>query len=246
MLKNRKINEYLKSHPEVLCVDDTAAYFIPEDKIPDISWFRDRRHDFETLARTRKPWYLSRKFLIPVAAVLILAVLLAATPVGNVVADVIYKTVIRTFEGGLTIQHGQSTGNAQVEVYRSTYKSVEEVRAVYSGKIAHSTTGTLEEIKMEKTDFSLIIFSTYSIPDNGTVLLTQTVMDGKTEWAGFMDVNGGQAVKFRLKDGTEINGYVSNNIAYAIAYKDYMFIEFNSEHISYEGFIDFLKGIKID
>ncbi|MFZ5975626.1 MAG: DUF4367 domain-containing protein [Bacillota bacterium] len=252
MVRKKRIKKYIKQHPEIFDVDENrVSHHISEDKIPDISWFYERNPDVikakEPSAQPRKPWYLSMKLLIPVSAVLLIAVFLAATPVGRVVADAIYKTVEQCFNNEVNVKHGQGDIQSEKEdETKSTYNSIEEARLNYSGKIAYSEIETLEKIEIEKTDFSTVISSTYTTPQNLTFYITQTVYKGETEWSSSIASSDGQPIKHTLKNGIEANGYINEKTAYAIAYMNNVSIQLTTNDVNYEEFMRFIKSIEIE
>jgi hypothetical protein len=248
MFTNKKIKTYIKRHPEILETDnEKVSYQIDEDKIPDIDWLFERPDVKAIMSpKPKAHWYSSKKFIIAVTVILLFVAFMIATPVGSTVADAVYKTIIQSSQGEISVQHGQNSSGSQLKVTTTEYSSIEELRSVYSGKIAHSTKGTLEKIELSEPDFAMVIDLTYSVPGNRMIFLTQTVSSVKTEWSGVINSPNGKTFRQKLKDGTEVVGYVTEQSAYATAYKDYMFIELYAENISYESFMDFLNSISID
>jgi len=240
---------YIKSHPEILEVDnETMSYQIDEDKKPDIDWLFQRPEIKEIYkpSKTKSPWYSSKKFVIAITVILLFAIFMIATPAGSTVADAVYKTIIQSDSGEISVQHGQSSSGSKLDTMSTEYNSIEELRSVYPGKIAHSTKGTLVKLEFSEPDFATVIDSTYSVQDNNTIFLTQTISSVRTEWSGVADSFTGNSFRHKLKDGTEVVGYITQQTAYATANKDYMLIELHADDISYETFMGFLDSIEID
>lgn len=253
MAKKKRMKEYIKQHPEIFEVNENiAASFISDEDIPDIRWFYQQNQTIleeaggKKPAKSKKRWYLSKKVLIPVSAVLVLAVFFSATPIGRAMAETIYRTVMQCFNGEVSIKHGSGDINMQTETANKlTYYTVEEVRSIYHVKVAFSEAETLQKIEVEAMDYSTILFSTYTTKEKHTISIMQMAAENDAEWSSTIILNEGRPVKEKLSDGTEAIGFVGDDSAYAIAYKDNTSMKFSSDDASFEEFTRFIRSIEI-
>ncbi|MHB1314210.1 MAG: hypothetical protein ACYCX2_01845 [Christensenellales bacterium] len=250
-MREKKIKQYIKEHPELLSADDDTATFIPDGEIPDIQWFLEENRGLlgEKETRTKKkPWYQSKWFLVPTATVLVFGIFCATTPIGNATADIIYDTLVEWFTGKVTIrsqsgriQPGQEDPDT---VQETSFRTLGEVRAEFKVKIAENEAAAPEKIIVQADDAFIRIISTHTTP-GGAIVLNQLIMYVNSGGTSIVDINHGQPLKEALPDGTEITGYVDAGSAYAVGHLEDMTIEISSESITYDEFVNFIKGIRI-
>lgn len=110
-MRDSKIKKFIQQHPEVFSHSQEYSPFISDMDIPDISWFYKRNQHLlephmKAYQKATKPWYLYKRFLVPVCTALVLGVFLSSTVPGRAIAEKIYNTVINMSSGQFSIQHG--------------------------------------------------------------------------------------------------------------------------------------------
>jgi len=242
-----KPKRFIKRHPEIFNVDDMTYHTITDSEIPDIQWFYENNSDIiKSTQKEKRGHRLSKIALFPASAILVFAILLAVTPAGRAMAGELYKTVISWVSGEVSIWHGTSeTPPDEINIDKGVYQSIEEVESEYGINVAMSNNGTLDKIEVEKTDFQIILDSTYSFSDDSTILITQTIEDTDTESSVSISFDDGQPVKEKTLDEVDVIGYVKDGIGYAVAFEGNSKIEVYTETVTYKQFTDFIRYLKI-
>ena len=255
-MKKQRIKKYLKQHPEILKAGDekSSRSFIADEEIPDMQWFLEKNPELlireKIIQKKKNVWYRSKRFLIPIATILVLGVFFVTTSIGSAFANNIYETVIEWLAGGININShpGKVPPEAEKanESESQSYQSYDEVRSEYKIMTALNKDMAVNKINVRSTDPSLVITSIYIIPNGNTITLIQTIIKGPTDWFSTIDLNKGQPIKQKLPDNTDITGYFDDGSAYAVGYRENMSIEISSQSTTYDEFTRFLQGIRIE
>ena len=248
--KNEKVvKEFFEDHPEVLDevlkgIDEYIA--IKKGDIPSFDEVcGDITKEYRTKNKKKRSIFLKKSFLIPVSICLVIGIFFV-TPVGQACAESVYHTVIQWFDSGVNIYHGEESAQTE-ELDTEYYQTIADVRAVVSEQIAwNSNNSILDNIELEDKGTETQIVTNYSISSDSEITITQTIIEGNTEWDTDITSNGGEAIDVTLDDGTQFVGYSSGNYCYAVAYLDNTSIEVFSENSDYDSFVAFLEGIAID
>lgn len=256
-MRKDKIRKYLKSNPDLFeqARNQTAEFHgasIPDKDIPPMKWLIEDNPEFRSRearkGNAKRPWYLSKGLWIPVTICAVLALLFSTTPWGRVTASKAYTTVVKFFAGGSSLQSGQGdktiTATNQVQGVIN-YESIDEVREALGRKIALNTSEyDIQSIEVAHDGFYIIIETLYNNGKN-TIILRQTIQDTKTEWSNSQSYNFDQTFHEKMTDGSEAVGYVNAHNAYAVIYKSDMMLEIISKDIQEDGFLEFIRNIKV-
>lgn len=253
-MKNAKrINEYFAQNPEKLnqMLEGLDRYSsIKKEDIPDFDEIYGsviKEYKEKASNREKKPLFLRKALYIPVGACLVIGIFLV-TPTGQAFAQNIFHTIVKWFDTGVNIHHGISenaTDNEQMNV--AYYENVESVREAIKKEIAwNSKENILNDIEV-KTDISETrIVTTYVTSVNSSVIITQTIFEGVTEWDTNISSLNATPVDITMPNGSHFIGYMSDGYCYVINYYNNMSIEVFSEDSDPDTFIEFIKDIRID
>ncbi len=251
MPKKLKIHNFIKHHPEIFETNaDTVSHVIDNTEIPDIEWFYKRNRALLSqdgkATVTKTQWYRTKQFLMSASAVMILIVFLAGTPTGRAMAMTIYNTVFGYENGTINIHHSANQAiHEEVKVEKKNFRSFEDVEAEYGVTAVKSDMGKLVIIEAEKTEFQLIIHSTYSVFEDKTIKLTQTICHSDNNSDLTMDISqsGMKTIITNSQDGIAITGYVNDETGYAFAFLDRTYIDVYSDDIAYDEFLSFVESL---
>lgn len=250
MFCKRKLKSNIVCHPEIFNNSYQAGYSILDSEIPDKRWFLDNNELGENsrIKNNPKRWYLCKPILIPLSVVLMITVIIIATPTGRTTVNNLYETVVHWMKGEVYIWKGSSDKPQQeIENEKKTYDSVDEVKTIYHVSLFESTVGKLELIEVIKSDYQTMVTSTYSLENNNSISITQTINDNETNSSVTIDTTEGQPVNEKTSDGLDVIGYVNEDSGYAIAFlSNNIKIEVYSENTVYDDFVDFIVNIKIN
>jgi hypothetical protein len=259
-MRKSAIKKYLTKNHRILFEqaqkdsDDFDTSVISDREIPDKEWFIQNNVEpagsRSTRQKIRKRWYLSKGFLIPVAACLALALFFSITPVGRVTASSAYKAVVQLFSGSESMQYGKNEGPAKNVSSSSNivlYDSLDEVRKAVGVKIAQNHGDVeVESIEVNYDTSSTIITTIYNALADKKIHIKQTIEKDRAEWGVFSSFDQGQSVNMKLPDGSALIGYVTETYAYAVTYKGNMSFELSADGISYDEFVGFIQNTRIE
>lgn len=244
MLKKYKTKRMIEEHPEIFDHNKEKTFTILDSDIPDIQWFFEK-NSFRLSHhsnRSTKPWYVSKRILIPICTILVLGVFLGTTTEGRALVERVYKTVAEFFDQGVRVKHGVDEMKPDPEIL--AYHSIEEVNTQYDIHAAKANAGSLEKIEVSATEFYVSIDSIYVLDDEEYVTISQVIYFYDTEVSATAEYVDDQTFIVKSLDGIDIIGYINDEMSYAKAYKDNNMISVYSYNVSYDSFIDFLQSIQ--